>query len=99
MATCNWRGGSKLSCSRVGRRTKNSKICPSRSAQPAIAIAERPDCKSLCQILDVSDCLTAKIFTMLNALAVQAIIAGHERITDDAVSQWSPVIGPEVTYS
>jgi hypothetical protein len=36
---------------------------------------------------------------MLNALAVQAIVAGHERITDEAVSQWSPVIGPEVTYS
>jgi hypothetical protein len=55
--------------------------------------------KSLRQILDVSDGLTAKIFTMLNALAVQAIVAGHERITDEAVSQWSPVIGPEVTYS
>jgi hypothetical protein len=55
--------------------------------------------KSLRQILDVSDGLTAKIFSMLNALAVQAIVAGHERITDEAVSQWSPVIGPEVTYS
>ena len=55
--------------------------------------------ESLRQILDVSDGLTAKIFSMLNALAVQAIVAGHERITDEAVSQWSPVIGPEVTYS
>ena len=36
--------------------------------------------KSLRQILDVSDGLTAKIFSMLNALAVQAIVAGHERI-------------------
>jgi len=55
--------------------------------------------ESLRQILDVSDGLTAKIFSMLNALAVQAIVAGHERITDEAVSQWSPVIGREVTYS
>jgi Bacterial TniB protein len=55
--------------------------------------------ESLRQILDVSDGLTAKIFSMLNELAVQAIVAGHERITDEAVSQWSPVIGPEVTYS
>jgi hypothetical protein len=51
--------------------------------------------KSLRQI---SDGLTAKIFSMLNALAVQAIVTGRERITDEAVSQWSPVI-PEVTYS
>jgi Bacterial TniB protein len=43
--------------------------------------------KSLRQILDVSDGLTAKIFLMLNALAVQAVVAGHERITDEAVSQ------------
>jgi hypothetical protein len=55
--------------------------------------------ESLRQILDVNDGLTAKIFSMLNALAVQAIAAGHERITDEAVSHWSPVIGPEVTYS
>jgi hypothetical protein len=55
--------------------------------------------KSLRQILDVSDGLTAKIFSMLNALAVQAIVAGHERITDEAVSLWSPVIGHEVAYS
>ena len=55
--------------------------------------------KSLRQILDVSDGLTARIFSMLNALSVQAIEAGHERITDEAVSLWSPVIGHEVTYS
>jgi hypothetical protein len=55
--------------------------------------------ESLRQILDVSDGLTARIFSMLNALAVQAIVAGQERITDEAVSQWSPVIGREVTYS
>jgi len=35
--------------------------------------------KSLRQILDVSDCLTAKIFTMLNALAVQRLSRATNR--------------------
>jgi hypothetical protein len=36
---------------------------------------------------------------MLNALAINAIEAGNEQITDDAVLQWSPVVKPEATYT
>ena len=40
-----------------------------------------------------------KIFSTSNALAVQAIVAADQRITDEAVLQWSPVIDPQVSES
>ena len=55
--------------------------------------------KSLRRILSVSDGLTAKIFSMLNALAIAAIEKRDERITDEAVLLWAPVVKPEPTYS
>ena len=55
--------------------------------------------KSLRRILNVSDGLTAKIFSMLNALAIAAIEKRNERITDEAVLLWAPAVKPEPTYS
>jgi len=55
--------------------------------------------KSLRHILQASEGLTTKIFAMLNALAITAIEAGHEQITDAALLQWSPVVRSEGTYS
>jgi hypothetical protein len=62
--------------------------------QPSVLTA-----KSLRHILSLSDGLTSKIFSTLNVLAVDAIEKRDERITDDAVLQWAPVMKPEPTYS
>lgn len=55
--------------------------------------------KSLRHVLASTEGLTARIFIMLNALAVQAIETGLEQITDEAVLRWTPIINPEPTYS
>jgi Bacterial TniB protein len=55
--------------------------------------------KSVRHILSLSDGLTSKIFSMLNALAVAAIEKRDEQISDEAVLQWAPVVKPEPVYS
>jgi hypothetical protein len=45
-----------------------------------------------------TDGVTARIFRMMNALAIAAIESGHERITDDAVLAWTPLVNGEAAF-
>ena len=50
---------------------------------------------SLRRILQITDGLTARIFRLMNDLAIAAIESGVEKITDAAVDQWRPPFGAE----
>ncbi|UXX81430.1 TniB family NTP-binding protein [Roseovarius pelagicus] len=47
--------------------------------------------QSLRSILGVTGGVTSRVFTMIKALAVDAVETGEERITDEAVQSWQPV--------
>jgi hypothetical protein len=49
--------------------------------------------------LQVSGGITARVFRMLNELAVGAIETGAEHITDEAVEGWQPALGYEVAFA
>lgn len=51
------------------------------------------------KILQATDGLTAKVFRMLNDLAIEAIDTGAERITEDAIARWRPVMNREVAFA
>jgi hypothetical protein len=51
------------------------------------------------RILQVTDGITAKVFRMLNDLAIVAIEAGIECITDDAIERWRPVMNHEMAFA
>jgi hypothetical protein len=51
------------------------------------------------KILQVTDGITAKVFRMLNELAVDAIETGAERITDEAIERWRPVTKHELAFA
>jgi hypothetical protein len=51
------------------------------------------------RILQVTDGITAKVLRMLNDLAIAAIEAGVECLTDDAVERWRPVMNHEMAFS
>lgn len=51
------------------------------------------------KILQVTDGITSKIFRVLNDLAIEAIDTGAERITDDAIERWRPVMNHEMAFS
>jgi Cdc6-like AAA superfamily ATPase len=55
--------------------------------------------KALRHILLASDGITARIFRMMNALAISSIETGQEKITDDAVLNWKPLIDGEVAFA
>ena len=46
---------------------------------------------SLRTILNVTGGVTSRVFTMIKALAIDAIETGEERITDEAVQAWQPM--------
>jgi hypothetical protein len=50
------------------------------------------------RILQQTDGITARVFRMLNDLAIAAIEAGVECITDDAVERWRPVMNHEMAF-
>lgn len=55
---------------------------------------ERPshlDLQALRHVLGVSGGVTSRVFTMVKALAIEAIETGEERITSEAVRAWRPV--------
>jgi hypothetical protein len=54
--------------------------------------------KSLRHIFVTTDGVTARIFRMMNALAIAAIEGGLERITDEAVLAWRPLINGEAAF-
>jgi hypothetical protein len=46
--------------------------------------------RALRQVLQVTDGLTASIFSMFNALAIEAITSGTECIGDESIAAWRP---------
>ncbi len=47
--------------------------------------------QSLRTILGMTGGVTSRVFTMVKALAIEAIEMGEERITDEAIQAWQPV--------
>jgi hypothetical protein len=54
--------------------------------------------KGLRRFLQTSDGVSARIFRMLNEVAIEAIEAGAERITDEAIERYKPVGEDEAVY-
>ncbi len=54
---------------------------------------------SLRRILQITDGLTARIFRLMNDLAIAAIESGTEKITDAAVDLWQPLFDPEAAFA
>ena len=54
---------------------------------------------SLRRILQITDGLTARIFRLMNDLAIAAIENGVEKITDGAVDQWQPMFSAEAAFA
>jgi hypothetical protein len=54
--------------------------------------------KGLRRILQTSDGVSARIFRMLNDVAIEAIETGVERITDEALERYKPVGEDEATF-
>ena len=55
--------------------------------------------RALRQILQMTDGVSARIFRMLNDLAVDAIETGAEEITDEAVERWRPVVERQAAFA
>jgi hypothetical protein len=55
--------------------------------------------RTLRRILQVTEGLTARVFRLFNELAVEAIESGRERITDEAVERWRPVLDTEAAFA
>ncbi|RFB76695.1 TniB family NTP-binding protein [Methylovirgula sp. 4M-Z18] len=55
--------------------------------------------QSIRHIARVSEGITAKIFSMMNQLAIEAIRNGTDRIIDDAVEAWKPAIEKEAAFA
>ena len=47
----------------------------------------------------MTDGITSKVFRMLNDVAIEAIETGAERITDDAIERWRPVMNHEMAFA
>lgn len=62
--------------------------------QPSVLSA-----RAVRRILQVTGGITARVFRMLNELGIEAIETGTERITDEAVERWQPVIDHEVAFA
>ena len=54
--------------------------------------------RGLRRILQVSGGVSARIFRMLNDVAVEAIETGAERITDEALDRYKPISEDEVAF-
>jgi hypothetical protein len=55
--------------------------------------------QSLRHLARVSDGITAKVFAMLNELAIEAVRTGIERITDEAVEAWRPAVEKQAAFA
>jgi hypothetical protein len=55
--------------------------------------------RTLRRVLQVTDGLTARVFRLFNELAVEAIKSGRERITDETVECWRPVLDAEAAFA
>ena len=54
---------------------------------------------ALRRILQVTDGVSARIFRVLNELAIDAIVTGAEEITDEAVEAWRPVVERQAAFA
>ena len=54
---------------------------------------------SLRTLTRVTDGITAKVFSMLNELAIEAVRSGKEEITDDDVEAWKPALEREAVFA
>ena len=54
---------------------------------------------SLRTLARVTDGITAKVFSMLNELAIEAVRSGKEEITDDDVEAWKPALEREAVFA
>ncbi|GLS41713.1 transposition protein TniB [Mesorhizobium tianshanense] len=55
--------------------------------------------KSLRRILQITEGITANIFHMMNSLAVEAVEAGAEQVTDEAIERWVPEFDAEAAFA
>jgi hypothetical protein len=55
--------------------------------------------QSLRHLARVSNGITAKVFAMLNELAIEAVTTGVERITDEAMEAWKPAAEKEAAFA
>jgi hypothetical protein len=46
-----------------------------------------------------TDGITAKVFSMLNELAAEAVRSRKEQITDEDVERWKPVLEREAVFA
>ena len=54
--------------------------------------------KGLRRILETSDGVSARIFRMLNEVAIEAMETGTERITDKALERYQPIGEDEAAF-
>jgi hypothetical protein len=55
--------------------------------------------RALRQVLQLTDGLTASVFSMFNALAIEAVASGAECISDDSIAAWKPTSRPVVAFA
>jgi len=55
--------------------------------------------QSLRTLARATDGITAKVFYMLNELAVEAVRSGNEQITDEDVERWKPALEREAVFA
>ena len=55
--------------------------------------------QSLRTLARSTDGITAKLFGMLNELAVEAVHSGKEQITDEDIERWKPVLEREAVFA
>ena len=55
--------------------------------------------KSLRRMLQITEGITANIFHMMNSLAVEAVEAGAEQVTDEAIERWVPEFDAEAAFA
>jgi hypothetical protein len=55
--------------------------------------------RALRQLLQLTDGLTASIFSMFNALALEAVASGAECISDESIAAWQPTSRVAVAFA
>lgn len=55
--------------------------------------------RALRQVLQLTDGLTARIFSLFNALAVESIVSGTECISDDSIAAWRPMTRADPAFA
>ena len=64
-----------------------------------LKLASQISARALRQVLQVTDGITARIFAMLNDLAVEAITSGAECISDASIEAWRPLAKPTPAFA